>query len=218
MKIRLTLTSRFQSTDLPLFLLPKIACETIRNALNAGWFKIISLKLRLRNEGAMRIDGRLLVNIFTNTLNASFDDHSYIYVGPKGTINVKGNVSISNGSRINVMGQLSIGDGTYLNARSSIVCMENIRIGRQCAISWNVEIIDSNLHELSTQGSGRPLTAPIHIGDRVWIGANAKILKGVTIGSGAVIAAGSVVSKDVPSRTLVAGVPAQVIKESISWK
>lgn len=54
---------------------------------------------------------------------------------------------------------------------------------------------------------------PIVIGDRAWIGANATILTGVTIGENAVVAAGSVVTKDVPANCLVGGVPAKVIKE-----
>ena len=54
--------------------------------------------------------------------------------------------------------------------------------------------------------------APIHIGKQVWIGANATILPGVTVGDGAVIAAGAVVTRDVPERAVVAGVPARVVK------
>ena len=54
---------------------------------------------------------------------------------------------------------------------------------------------------------------PVKIGNKVWIGAHATILPGVTIGDGAVVAAGAVVTKDVPSNVVVAGVPAKVIKE-----
>jgi acetyltransferase-like isoleucine patch superfamily enzyme len=61
------------------------------------------------------------------------------------------------------------------------------------------------------------MSAPVHIGSHVWIGARALILKGVRIGDGAVVAAGSVVTRDVPSRALVAGNPAQVIREDVSW-
>lgn len=65
---------------------------------------------------------------------------------------------------------------------------------------------------------GKEKSAPIHIGNHVWIGARATILKGVTIGDGAVVAAGAVVNKDVPPNTLVGGVPARIIKENISWE
>ena len=58
----------------------------------------------------------------------------------------------------------------------------------------------------------------VRIGDKVWIATNAMILPGVTIGDGAIVAAGAVVTKDVPPRCMVAGVPAKVIKENVEWK
>ncbi len=58
---------------------------------------------------------------------------------------------------------------------------------------------------------------PVKIGDNVWIGCNSIILKGITIGNGAVVAAGSIVTKDVPPKVLVGGNPAKVIKEDIYW-
>ena len=60
-------------------------------------------------------------------------------------------------------------------------------------------------------------TAPVSIGNHVWIGSKSMILKGVTIGEGSVVAAGAVVVRDVPPHTLVGGVPAKVIKENITW-
>ena len=57
------------------------------------------------------------------------------------------------------------------------------------------------------------LPAPIHIGSDVWFGARVTVVPGITIGDGAIIGAGSVVTKDVPARTVVAGVPARVIRE-----
>ena len=61
------------------------------------------------------------------------------------------------------------------------------------------------------------MTAPIVIGDHVWIGMNVIVLKGVTIGEGSIVAAGSVVNKDVPPHCLVAGVPAKVVKTDVTW-
>ena len=59
---------------------------------------------------------------------------------------------------------------------------------------------------------------PITIGENVWIGCRALILKGVTIGDGAVVAAGAVVTKDVPANCVVAGNPAKIIKENVVWQ
>ncbi|RIE05399.1 acyltransferase [Cohnella faecalis] len=108
---------------------------------------------------------------------------------------------------------IEIGDHTFLNRRSEVMCKRHVKIGSHCAISWDVTITDTDYHAIE----GTEPTRPVVIGDHVWIGSRATILKGVTIGAGAVVAAGAVVSKDVPARTLVAGVPAKVVRENVSW-
>ena len=104
---------------------------------------------------------------------------------------------------------LSIGKGTYLNRNTLVVCHDRISIGRNCAISWDVVITDWDEHHRP----GIPgLPSPVTIGDDVWIGCRAIILKGVRVGDGAVVAAGAVVTHDVPAYMLVAGVPARIIR------
>jgi acetyltransferase-like isoleucine patch superfamily enzyme len=110
--------------------------------------------------------------------------------------------------------RIEIGTSTYINRRSEMCAKTLIRIGARCAVSWDVTITDTDYHQLE----GSSATAPVSIGDRVWIGAGATILKGVTVGSGAVIAAGAVVTRDVPARALVAGVPGRVVRENVSWR
>ena len=108
---------------------------------------------------------------------------------------------------------IEIGDHTFINRRTEIICKKHVKIGSHCAISWDVTIMDTDIHRIE----GMAETKPTFIEDNVWIGSKAIILKGVTVGKGAVVAAGSVVSKDVPAYTLVAGVPAKPIKENIKW-
>ncbi|MFB6363167.1 acyltransferase [Paenibacillus elgii] len=110
--------------------------------------------------------------------------------------------------------EIVIGDRTYINRRSEIMTKNKVSIGSDCAISWDVSIMDTDFHAID----GQPDTAPVTIGNNVWIGCKAVILKGVSIGDGAVIAAGSVVTKDIPPRCVAAGVPAKVIKEIKEWK
>ena len=98
-------------------------------------------------------------------------------------------------------GKICIGDSTYINRRSEIKCMESVNIGRDCAISWDVSIMDTDYHVINDSY----MSAPINIGDHVWIGCKSTILKGVTIGDGAVIAAGTLVNRDVPPKALVGG-------------
>lgn len=126
-------------------------------------------------------------------------------------------------------GTCSVGDFTLLNG-ALIMASERIEIGSHCLISWNVGIADSDFHPVDAAQrridtmalapffEGRPprpeiKTAPVKIHDNVWIGMNAVILKGVTIGENSVVAAGSVVSRSVPANVVVAGNPATIVKE-----
>lgn len=122
------------------------------------------------------------------------------------------------GSRINVNqgAKLTLGSG-YMNHDCVIDCFDSITIGHQVVISERVVLRDSDNHTIMNPEK-TAATAPIVIGDHVWIGMNVIVLKGVTIGEGAVVAAGSVVNKDVPPHCLVAGVPARVIKTGVSWE
>lgn len=109
-------------------------------------------------------------------------------------------------------GQLIIGKKVYFNHNCSITCIDYISIGDYSCIANNVVIVDHD-HIMGKDGVTKKLKSmPVIIEERVWIGANAVITAGVHIGVGAVVAAGAVVTKDVPSHTLVAGIPARVIK------
>lgn len=108
-------------------------------------------------------------------------------------------------------GYLEIGNknfinGAFISAESRVVLGNNIKIGPQTMI------MDSDFHDISDHNKeGQSL--PIIIEDDVWLGARCTILKGVTIGKGAVVAVGAIVTKDVPPKTLVGGIPAKVIKQ-----
>ena len=109
---------------------------------------------------------------------------------------------------------VSIGDYSGLSRRVQLVCTEEIRIGRRCGVSWDVLIMDSDLHGIA----GSSITsAPVQIDDHVLIGARSIILKGVHIGHDAVVAAGSVVTKDVPPGAIVGGNPARIIRTGATW-
>jgi galactoside O-acetyltransferase len=123
-------------------------------------------------------------------------------------------------------GVLRIGERTFLGA-SLLVCAEGIEVGDDVLVSWGCTIVDHDSHALAWQDRSGDVErwykgqkewtmvqrAPVHIGNKAWIGFNASILKGVKIGEGAVVGAGSVVTRDVPPFTVVAGNPAQTIRE-----
>ena len=127
------------------------------------------------------------------------------------------NFRICTGCRITIndSAKLILGSG-ILNHNCVIECFEHVEIGEDCKISENVQIRDSNNHLILRNGYKK--SSPIFIGDHVWIGLNAIILPGVKIGSGAIIAAGSVVNKDVPPNSLVGGVPAKILRSDVHWE
>lgn len=137
------------------------------------------------------------------------------------------------------VGNVSIGNNSYIGNGTHIICAHQIDIGSDVLVAWGCTIVDHDSHSimwperaedvrrwrtglvngggLATAASMKKWSvvpmAPVKIHDKVWLGFNVIVLKGVTIGEGAVIAAGSVVTKDVPAWTLVGGNPAKVIKE-----
>ena len=117
---------------------------------------------------------------------------------------------------------LKLGSG-YMNYDCVVDVFNSVTIGHNVVISERVAIRDSDNHIVREDGveinkDTKPTACPIVIEDHVWIGMNCIILKGVTIGEGAIVAAGSVVNKDVPAHCMVGGVPARVIKTGVSWR
>lgn len=112
-----------------------------------------------------------------------------------------------------VQGQIHIGDFCLIAPGVRISSAESIQIGDNCMLAANASITDSDWHGLYNRIRPFRCTKPVVLGDNVWLGEGAMILKGVTIGDNAVIGAGSVVTRDVPANTVVAGNPAKPIKQ-----
>ena len=114
----------------------------------------------------------------------------------------------------NAVGDVIVGDHTRVGLHNTIIGPVTIGSHVNLAQGITVTALNHNFadkdRKIDEQGVS---TSPVIIGDDIWIGANAVILPGVTIGDHSVVAAGAVVTKDVPPHTLVAGVPAKIIKE-----
>ncbi len=138
---------------------------------------------------------------------------------------IEGNIVLYNANA-----KVKIGDRVFVGKDTTLYCYESIEIGDDIMFSWGITVMDTNAHALDWEGRKNDVInwkkgpafkdwskvdhRNVKIKSRSWIGFNSIILKGVTIGEGAVVAAGSVVTKDVEDYTIVGGNPASFIKQT----
>lgn len=160
--------------------------------------------------------------------DSGFEDREYVQIGKFGVINAVFIFESPNG-------YIHIGNNVHIGG-ANLICRTRISIGDDVTMAWGITIYDHDSHSIDWEYrkndnkqaysdyrkfNGNTVTnknwqhvvsKPIKIGDKVWVGFDVTVLKGVTIGEGAVIGAKSVVTKDVPAWTIVAGNPARVVK------
>ncbi len=169
-------------------------------------FRLLLLKFRFGNKisfNSVKVGFEGNTQVIISGLNSSitFGDTNYFYR--------LGNLEALDG------GQIVFGDHVSINKGFSIVCRAQISFGDNIIIGPNVMIYD---HDHKFAISNLPfrlqkfVAKPISIGDNVWIGAHVFISSGVSIGSDSVIAAGSVITKDVPANSLVGGNPGRILR------
>jgi acetyltransferase-like isoleucine patch superfamily enzyme len=190
------------------------------NILASFLFKIIipnliSVKRGLQIVKPVTIKGFPIVQIGGNAA---------IIIGPNVVINsINRGYHINMHSPVKLMAEssgavIAIGENTRIHGTCIHAYGAKISIGKNCLIAANTQIFDSNGHELSfpdvqNRINTKDIPKSIIIEDNVWIGAHCLITPGVRIGNGSVIAAGSIVTKDIPSNVIAGGNPAKVIKE-----
>lgn len=176
------------------------------------------LKKNINKDEKIETDIKIDPSSICNLNNIRFKKGCFLNIEPQtqviGTlIFERENASISIGKRVFISG--------------SIIAAQRVDIGDDVLVSWGTTIVDHNSHSTSfTLRSNDAVDwlegkkdwtnvkiAPVKISNKVWIGFNCIVLKGVTIGEGSVVGAGSVVTKDVPPWTIVAGNPARIIRE-----
>jgi acetyltransferase-like isoleucine patch superfamily enzyme len=189
---------RYANRSCPLRIYPKVHIHISPSA-----------KIIIHKGGLLRLGCRWNVEKFKQTEliireNAILEIHDLFLMFTGSSMIIEPGAKVTLGGR----------SGTNHNAR--ITAFNSITIGDNVYISENVILRDSDNHPIGD--SSKKFAAPITIGNSVLIGINATILKGVTIGDGAVVAANSLVNRSVPSKTLVGGVPAKVLRENIVWK
>ncbi len=136
-------------------------------------------------------------------------------LAPRGVLNIGEEVVFERDATLECGGTLTIGARTIFGHHCTVAAKEKIEIGHDCLIAEMVSIRDHD-HKfddfsvpIRDQGSS---CAPVKIGNNVWIAARVVVVKGTSIGDGAIIGAGAVVTKDVPAGAIAVGVPARVVK------
>ena len=178
----------------------------------------LSSRVRLKNSGTIDSAGPIRFGVFTNQMFVAPRDHGSLVVREGGRLTAGFDVRIAQSCRIQVAGELHLSDRVRLNHSCMVLASRRISIGEGTLIGPDTMIIDDDLHQTgSAQPASETARAPISIGRNVWVGSRCSILKGVHIGDGAVVAANSVVTRDVPAGALVAGVPAVPKKDNVDW-
>lgn len=177
-------------------------------------------RLRIHADTDVRVSGAGLRLGYNNGPLGNVGDSTKLRTGSDAVLEISTTnqpARIRRGASLNIDGHFQIGE-SYINSGAEIFCHESIQIGDGCAISWGVTMFDTTVHEVTIDDNQQPTTSPVLIEDDVWIGHDASIKKDVSIGEGAIVASDSVVTNDVPPRTMVAGAPAKVKRKNVDWK
>jgi len=158
----------------------------------------------ITSKGKISLEKRIEIRNFNNSKNDGL------------SIILEGNITIRHDVTIQGKGELHIGRNTIISSFTIIGCNEKMSIGKDCLISQSVSIRDTdhNFSDIEIPIIDQGITtSPIIIKDNVWIGYGAVITKGITIGEGSIVGANSVVTKDIEPYSIVAGVPATLIRK-----
>ena len=137
-----------------------------------------------------------------------------------GTVAFGGKASIGHGSKLSVRGNLTLGADFNMTAESTIVCAHQISFGKDCLLSWDILIMDTDEHPIYNQeGIRTNPDKPIIVGNHVWIGCKCTLLKGTEIPNNTVVAAGTLLTSAFSGKNqIVGGNPPAVLKSDVRWE
>ena len=172
--------------------------------------------IEVDTSATLQVNGELVLN---NNLPVGSNQECIIRLYKNSEMIVMDTFYINYGTTIQVFegGKLTLHSGSF-NSNTIVGVGMHMQIGRNFLGGRNVVLYDSDFHDIWIHDIKRQKEAAVRIGNDVWIGANAMVLKGVTIGDGAIVGAGSVVTHDIFPNCMVAGNPATVLKHDVRWK
>ena len=189
-------------------------CNKVDSKRTFGLSLTKHVRIQLDKGSKIKLNDKLTIGI-TQVRGSKMETRIWLEEGSKLTVNAPFSMYAGSYIRVAKGGHLIL-NGGFINENVQITCGETIEIGKGCAIGRDVVIRSYDGHTILKEGYR--ISEPIKIGNHVWIGQGASILKGVRIGDGSIVAAAAVVTKDVPAHVAVGGIPAKVINENINWK
>lgn len=178
--------------------------ETLRMSRRYTSWRLQAMRFLLQNRSKIGEVGSALKIRGDVRLRAS----------PEGTVTIGDNVelvgTLGRSTFFKVGGTLEIADEVFINRGCEIYATTDVTLGYDATLAPGIVIRDSDMHAVD---SGTVQRGAVKIGPGAWIGTRSIVLKGVTVGKNAVVGAGSVVTRDVPPETVVAGNPAEVVRE-----
>lgn len=192
-----------------------------KNIIRRGNGKIIPYKGAVID---LEIDSKIYIQnenleIGTNKLKDSKTE-TYLRLRQGAVWMADGGCEIAYGSTIEILHNSKLKSGYFtMNSFSTLIAKEEIELGNDVMIARRAIIFDSDFHPIEYSGKKSEYTKKVKIGDHVWIGSNAMILKGVTIGERSIVSANTLVTKEVMEGTLVGNLEnLSVLKKDVNWK
>lgn len=179
--------------------------------------------MNIKNSKIIVNNGLLKVGIdfgyFDGGIYDSAKDRCKIFL-INSTLEIFGNVSLYPGVLIyGINAHIIIRNNTKINGGVEIVSLKKIDIGEDCLFAEGIIVRDNDGHQINSGGGDNTDSEAkeVKIGNHCWIGQRAMVLKGVTLADNVIVGAGAVVAGNFPSGVAIAGIPARIIKENVSW-
>ena len=203
--------------------------DTLRLSIQASgrpWYELPVIVagptvVRVSHQASIEIeaDSRLVIGMgATQQVFDADRSRSALMMLPKSRLRVSGGrVRLGWGTKVRIARRASVvlGGGSFINANCLLIANTSVTLGQRCSVAWRSTIMDADYHLVA---GNRSRSTPVEIGSDVWVGAESIIMQGTSIGSGSVVAARSVVRGDFPDRSLVAGLPARVLRSDVTWE
>lgn len=186
------------------------------------WYKSTGRSILMSNrvyiKGLLNIRSSGLLQIGMNPFGF-MNKYDRTFINVRGRLEFHGNYSIGRGCRFDI-GPTAIATfgGGYVSPNTNFIIMHKLNVGDGCVISWDCQFLDDDFHDL-THEKKIEKDCSINVGCHVWIGSRVVVLKGSRIPDGCVVASGSVVcSAFTKENCLLAGNPAKIIRDNVSWR